>query len=549
MISVRWLRQRAADAVGRPMRSRPVRRLTRRWRRSLQLRVAVTTLVLSSVVVALLGVFLTRQIGQGLLDAKVKAALAEAGGGLSSAQSQLQSDLTTTAPADPGVVDQELGDIAKSLNDRGSPAGLYGIVLLSTSGTESGYVSAGLDQTDIPGELQRTVARTGQEAYTFARVPSGSGSAESLVVGGPLYASDQYELYYLFPLAPEADTLRLVERILAFGGAVLVILLVALTALVTRQVVSPVRLAARAAGRLSAGRLAERMAVKGEDDLARLAVSFNSMAGNLQGKIRELEDLSRVQRRFVSDVSHELRTPLTTVRMAADVLHAARADFAPALARSAELLTDEVDRFETLLADLLEISRFDAQAAVCDVESTDLTELVRQVIAAATPLAQRSGSQFDLSGVPAGLVVAEVDPRRVARVVRNLVSNAIKYGEGRPITVRVAADADAAAVSVRDHGIGLRPGEGALAFNRFWRADPSRARHTGGTGLGLAIALEDTRLHGGWLQAWGQPGQGAVFRATFPRQAGDTLLASPLPLDPGEPAAAPRPGPVPAGYR
>src|SRR5205085_11386980 len=136
--------------------------------------------------------------------------------------------------------------------------------------------------------------------------------------------------------------------------------------LVTRQIVKPVQHTARIAEMLSAGRLQERLAIRGVDELAKLGTSFNKMADNLQRQIRELEDLSRVQRRFVSDVSHELRTPLTTVRMAADVLHEARDSFDSATARSAELLQTQLDRFEALLSDLLEISRFDAGAATLD---------------------------------------------------------------------------------------------------------------------------------------------------------------------------------------
>jgi two-component system, OmpR family, sensor histidine kinase MtrB len=315
------------------------------------------------------------------------------------------------------------------------------------------------------------------------------------------------------------------------GGVVLGLLIGAVAWLVTRQVVDPVRLAARTAERLSAGRLQERMKVRGEDDLARLATSFNTMATNLQRQIRQLEDLSRVQRRFVSDVSHELRTPLTTVRMAADVLHEARKDFDPSTARSAELLQAQLDRFEALLTDLLEISRYDAGAAVLDAESIDLRDLTRRVTDVALPLAERKGSVLRLD-FPRSPCVAEIDSRRIERVLRNLVVNAIEHGEGREIVVSIRANDEAVAVAVRDHGVGLRPGETALVFNRFWRADPARARTTGGSGLGLAIALEDARLHGGWLQAWGDPGNGSQFRLTLPRHAGDDLTESPIPLEP-----------------
>jgi two-component system sensor histidine kinase MtrB len=149
---------------------------------------------------------------------------------------------------------------------------------------------------------------------------------------------------------------------------------------VTRLVVSPVRVAARTAQRLSNGLLDQRMEVAGEDDLAALAASFNQMAETLQRHILRLEDMSRLQRRFTSDVSHELRTPLTTVRMAADLIFSSREDFDPAVARSAELLQTELDRFEGLLAELLEISRFDAGFAALDAEPANLAPLVERVV-------------------------------------------------------------------------------------------------------------------------------------------------------------------------
>jgi two-component system sensor histidine kinase MtrB len=299
---------------------------------------------------------------------------------------------------------------------------------------------------------------------------------------------------------------------------------------VTRQVITPVRLARRVAERIASGRLEERMHVAGEDDIARLAMSFNQMAEALQSQIRKLVELSRVQRTFVSDVSHELRTPLTTVRMAGDVLHDARASFDPVTARAAELLQTELDRFENLLGDLLEISRFDAGAAVLDLEDTNLCDVAHRVVAATAPMALQRGVTVRI--VDDGVFMAQADARRVERIVRNLVTNAIDHADAGGVTLRLASDGGATALTVRDHGIGLQPGQSAMVFNRFWRGDPARARTTGGTGLGLAIALEDARLHGGWLQAWGTPGEGAQFRLTLPRRAGDPLTHSPLPLVP-----------------
>ena len=343
----------------------------------------------------------------------------------------------------------------------------------------------------------------------------------------------EYQLYYLFPLTQEQQTLALVQRTIIVVGLALVFLLAAIASLVTRWVVVPVRQAARSAQRLSTGNLGERMQVRGADDLAALATAFNEMAASLQEKMQELQDLSHVQRRFVSDVSHELRTPLTTIRIAADVLFASRQQLDVSSGRSAELLQSQLERFESLLVDLLEISRYDANAATLEPEPVDICDLVRNAADVAQQLAERRGAKIEFR-LPAGPCVAEADRRRVERILRNLLVNAVEHGESRNTVVTVAGDRDAVAVAVRDYGVGLTPGQENLVFDRFWRADPARARTTGGTGLGLSIALEDARLHGGWLEAWGERGRGSVFRLTLPRLTGTEFAGSPLPLGPDE---------------
>ena len=176
------------------------------------------------------------------------------------------------------------------------------------------------------------------------------------------------------------------------------------------------------------------MEVSGEDDLAMLGASFNQMAANLQRQIQRLEEMSRLQRRFTSDVSHELRTPLTTVRMAADLIFTSRDEIDPLMARSAELLNDELDRFEELLTDLLEISRFDAGFAILDAEPTNLVPVVDRVVERLRSLAERAGVEIEVH-VPDAPVIAEIDPRRAERILRNLVGNAVEHGEGRPVIV------------------------------------------------------------------------------------------------------------------
>jgi two-component system sensor histidine kinase MtrB len=487
----------------------------------------VTTLLVSGVVVALLASLLLGQVGRGLVSAKTHVALIEAQSGLT----QAEDTMSAGAGESPQALVARLQDVAQVLVQRGQSGDQYAVLVVPASGDATSFGTKGTTLADVPRRLVDALDRGSSSAYVYDTVHG----HDALVVGATLTTDlGPYQLYHLFPLTAEDQTLGLVRRTAAVAGLLLVLLLALIAGLVTRQVVLPVRLAARTAERLAAGRLEERMAVRGEDEIARLAMTFNSMASALQTQIRQLEDLSRVQRRFVSDVSHELRTPLTTVRMAADVLHERRADLDPPAARSAELLQKELDRFEELLIDLLEISRYDAGAASLDAERQDLVALVHRVVEATRPLAERKGSTIEVRS--SGPAVAEVDHVRVERIIRNLLVNAVEHGEGAPIEVTVADGVGGVAVLVRDHGVGLEPGAAALVFTRFWRGDPSRARTTGGSGLGLAIALEDARLHGGALQAWGAPGQGAAFRLTLPHTVGASVGDSPLALRPEVPA-------------
>ncbi|GAA5150411.1 two-component system sensor histidine kinase MtrB [Nocardioides marinquilinus] len=522
-----------------------LRRALTFWRRSIQARVVVSTLVLSTVVITAVGWYLLRQTRDGLLENRVDSVLAE------SATEVRDAEVALAGAGTESDESKQLRELAEPLITRGETRG-YGVVLAgpvddrrrAADGVASFTPGLDLDRS-IPASLEARLATVGAplawtythvEADDSADIPSGPG----IVVGAQIQLPADgrtYAVYFLYPLDEQEETLGLVTQGLLTAAVVLLLLVAGLAWLVTRQVVTPVRLARRVAERLAAGRLQERLRVTGEDDLARLATSFNQMASNLQRQIRQLEELSRVQRRFVSDVSHELRTPLTTVRMAGDVLHDARGRFDPGTARAAELLQTELDRFETLLADLLEISRFDAGAAVLDVEELDLGDIVRRVVESTRPLAEQRGVRVAVVDADRPCL-AEGDPRRVERVVRNLLTNAIDHAEvgGRDpgVVVLLGSDENAAAVAVRDYGVGLEPGESAMVFNRFWRSDPARARTSGGTGLGLSIALEDTHLHGGWLQAWGRPRRGAQFRLTLPRHAGGSLRRSPLPLEPAD---------------
>jgi len=506
----------------------------RLWARSLPFRVVVTTLVAAIGILAATGWFLMDQSSRGIMDGKTQASVAEASVVVESMQLELtRTDLRTIS------LTERLNRLARDAATRGSVGNQY-LVVVQTPVSDIG--SAGLGNQSIPAPLREAMA-DGDGLWstpTLIRFTDGRAAEPGLVVAANLEAPGQgrYPVFLLFSTAQEQRTLAVVQQATLATGVFLLAGLTITVYLIAMQVIRPIRAARRAAERLAAGHLDDRMAVIGTEDLASLATSMNHMAEELAKKITQLQNLSRVQQRFVSDVSHELRTPLTTIRMAAEVLHANRGRFDAPTARSAELLAAELDRFEELLTDLLEISRFDAGVAELAIDEVDLTKLVAEEIAALEPLAAQSGTALVLDAP--GPSLAEVDSRRIRRIVRNLITNAIEHGERRPISVHVRADADAVAVAVRDHGVGFSAADSTQVFNRFWRADPARGRRVGGTGLGLSISLEDAHLHGGGLTAWGRPGEGAQFRLTIPRRAGEELDGSPWPAAPPDRKEEPR---------
>jgi two-component system sensor histidine kinase MtrB len=499
------------------------------WRRSLQLRVVVLTLGLSLAVIMVLGFVLTSQITDRILEVKVRAATEEIERARTTVSGIVGGEETRS-------LDSSLQLARNTLTSKTDPAaggGLAGtfdaVLVVPGDGPRAATAAGPIDE--VPKSL-RDFVKAGQVSYQYATVRTEGFSGPALIIGSPTSSRvTNLEVYLIFPLSSEENTIALVRGTMATGGLVLLLLLAGIAVLVSRQVVLPVRSASRIAERFSEGHLTERMPVRGEDDMARLAVSFNDMAESLSRQITQLEEFGNLQRRFTSDVSHELRTPLTTVRMAADLIYDHSEDLDPALRRSAELMVNELDRFETLLNDLLEISRHDAGVAELSVEAVDLRSTVNSALGNVGHLADDAGIEL-LVEMPETEVIAEVDPRRVERILRNLIANAIDHAERRPVRIRMAADEDTVAVTVRDYGVGLRPGEEKLVFSRFWRSDPSRVRRSGGTGLGLAISIEDARLHQGRLEAWGEPGKGACFRMTLPLVRGHKVTTSPLPMKP-----------------
>lgn len=521
----------------RDWRSWP-QRVARTWRSSLRFRTLAITLGLTAF--AIMGAFVTMALAiqNDLFESRVNQVQAAVG----RATASTQETLYAAQPGGDSAALQALMDAAITSMTR--QAGTTMIAGYRVSNEPSAiapqdFNQGGLQASMISDGLRTMVQRDAdQRWWQSIGLPADAGpELPGVVVGQQLIFPDvgAYEFYFAYDLDSEAQTLQFVQVTLWLVGAGLVLLIGVISWLVLRTVTVPIQQAAETSATLAAGDLAVRLPVRGDDEFATLGRSFNAMADSIEAQIKELAELSLVQQRFVSDVSHELRTPLTTIRLASDMLNDQRENFDQTTARAAELLHAQVQRFEVLLVDLLEISRYDAGSVQLENEPTSLAHLAEDVIASMQQLAEQHSTDVRLVA-PGGYSPVEMDPRRVRRIVRNLLGNAIEHGEGRPIVVTVDSNQAAVALGVRDFGLGMTAADSERVFDRFWRADPSRKRTIGGTGLGLSIALGDARLHGGTLAVWSELGRGTNFVLTLPRHGHPVGSASPIPVDPGDSA-------------
>jgi len=508
------------------------------WRRSLRFRTILITLALTMLAILIAGVVMALVIQNDLFESRKDQVLEDSLRAATTAQSTLDAaDLQGDPLKAQVLMTTVAGDAARQSTSDGFA--VYRIGGASSAIATQDIVSAGFDVSLLSEGLRDRVRATpDSQWWQSVALPTEDGVTPGIVVGQQILMPDvgAFELYFAYDLTAADQTLLFVQRTLWTVGLALLVLVGGIAWFVVRSVAQPVSLAADTSARLASGDLKVRLQVHGEDELATLGRSFNAMADSIESQIAELADLSLVQQRFVSDVSHELRTPLTTIRLASDMINDRREEFDPATARAAELLHAQVQRFETLLTDLLEISRYDAGSVQLELEPTSLAHLAEDVIESMRQLAEQHDTDVRLVA-PGAYSPVEMDPRRIRRIVRNLLGNAIEHGEGRPIVVTVDSNQQAVALGVRDYGLGMTPEDAERVFDRFWRADPSRKRTIGGTGLGLSIALGDARLHGGTLGVWSELGRGTNFVLTLPRHGQSVEGVSPVPLVPDTPSS------------
>lgn len=483
----------------------------------------------TAMMMVILIVSVTSHVSNGIFQKRLNIVLQDASLRTESLQAAFDATVTDSVS---GVQDAAYTLMSDQRDASAGAGGVGAMLLRDPNETRPLAINEIIDPEQraiITPQLRKAVEQKGGVHWQSVSLKSNSQTEKTpgIVVGSrvflPLVGS--YEVYMVYSLAYEQQTIYMVNQVLIFGTVVLLGVLTVLMAAVSYTTMAPARRAAKAARKVSAGNLQIHLPVRGSDELAQLSQALNDMATYLREQISDYEELATLQQRFVSDVSHELRTPLATIRMAADLIYDERDQLSETNARSATILHRQVDRFDKMLADLIEISRIDASVAELSLSEVNLDSLAAGVLEANRTLAENMGVEVLLKTF--GDTVAQVDETRVTRITQNLLVNAIEFAESKPVQITVAGSKTAVALQVRDHGPGMTDAVAQHVFDRFYRADPSRKRTTGGTGLGLAISAEDAALHSGLLTVLSCPQQGSAFTLLLPRQQGEEIADLP----------------------
>ena len=491
---------------------------------SITARLTAVMALATAIMMVILIVSVTAHVSNGIFQKRLNIVLQDASLRTQSLQTSLDSLVVDSVS---GVQDAAYTLISDQRDASAGAGGVGAMLLKDPNESRPLAINEIIDPEQrslITKSLRKAVQQEGGIHWQSVSLRNSQGEkVPGIVVGTrvvlPLVGN--YETYLVYSLAYEQQTIYLVNQVLILGTAVLLGVLTVLMAAVSYSILSPARRAAKAARKVSAGNLQIHLPVRGTDELAQLSQALNNMATYLREQISDYEELSTLQQRFVSDVSHELRTPLATIRMAADLIYDERDQLSETNARSATILHRQVDRFDKMLADLIEISRIDASVAQLSLSEVDIASLVAAVVESNKALAESMGVEIELETF--GDTVAEVDSTRITRIAQNLVVNAIEFAESKPVQISIAGSDTAVAFQVRDHGPGMTDAVAQHVFDRFYRADPSRKRTTGGTGLGLAISAEDAALHSGLLTVLSCPQQGSAFTLLLPRHQGQEI--------------------------
>ncbi|MBF0967462.1 MAG: HAMP domain-containing histidine kinase, partial [Actinomyces bouchesdurhonensis] len=410
--------------------------IVHRIRHSLSAKLAVAITLSALAILLIFGIIVASQLRSSMFETRKDAILADASLRFSAAQSVFSSSTATS----PDQVQESARGALTSLKASAAGAGATNVALLRSEGSAASLRINQIEDEQmrllVTPEMRQAVTQGGAQWQSVGITASDSDKVSPGILVGTqvqLPRAGTHELYILYSLAADQSQVDVVLRVLALSALPIILTLpIAVYALLHRLLL-PVRLTVNAATKAAEGNLDVRVEVHGADEMAALGRAFNAMTSSLQDTISRYDELAKLQQRFVSDVSYELRTPLTTIRMAEEVVWDNREDLPAHARRSAELLHDQTERMEQMLADLLEISRYDAASALLDAEEHDLRPIVTRVVEGCCELAQRQGVTVRI--IAPSPAAAEIDERRIERVIRNLVVNAIEHADRSDVTI------------------------------------------------------------------------------------------------------------------
>ncbi|HEX7346675.1 MAG TPA: HAMP domain-containing sensor histidine kinase [Candidatus Limnocylindrales bacterium] len=469
-----------------------------RWPRGVRARLAGALVMLVAVTAVVLGVG-----ASVFVDARLHQQA------LQDAAAQARFDLTVTVPGRQLPDEPSIDDVVRS--------GLTATFLRRNVDTvidlgagESVRSNDALDDLleRLPPDVPARVGR-GELAFAWVDVEG----RPSLVVGG-LAPGGDLAVYFVRDVSDIDTAVGQLRAALLIGSVVLVIAALVAARRLARGILSPIEEAGRTAERIERGDLLARVPVTSRDEFGVWADRFNRMTDTLAESIRRLEAAQHQNRRFVADVSHELRTPVTALVAEASIVREHLGELPPESRRAAELLVNDVGRLRDLVEELMELSRFDADAEEVSLERVDLARLIENVRAARSPRATFV--------TPERKVVIDADPRRLERILGNFLDNAREHAGDAEVQIELDARRDdEIVIAVSDRGPGVPEDRLEMIFDRFTKVDPSRSG--GSSGLGLAIAAEHAALMGGYLQAMNREGGGLRLELILPKDVARSL--------------------------
>jgi signal transduction histidine kinase len=371
-------------------------------------------------------------------------------------------------------------------------------LVVARSGQRSTDARLRLDA--VPPSLRRAVAASEVPVHERAMM-----AGDPVLVAAGRVPDAETEVYFFFSERALWDSLHRLELILLGGWGSIVLLTALISGIIARKALRPVRRAAAAAHSMAEGLLDTRLPVATNDEFGIWAAAFNRMAEALNRRVTDLVESQARERRFTADVAHELKTPLTSMVTGAEFLQDQLPRLAPDVRRATELVVADVNRMQRLVSDLLEISRMESGSEQAEHEPVDVKGLIHTTI--------RTRGWEDRVSLDLDDVWLETDPRRLERVVANLVENAVRHGR-TGVRVRLASEGSSAVIEVSDRGAGISPQDLDHVFERFYKANGARA--SGGSGLGLAIVAGHVKLLGGSVVVGSRPDLGTRFTLTLP---------------------------------